>query len=121
LRHLTGVFPKFSTHSGIFGLVAPRYWLGDLVAGPLSSILGNVGYVAALKYFEPLVMSTVMLVAQIIGCFFVRITFRAAPMPEPVTWLGTCIALLGICSIVLAGRVSITHFNIHLRSSGGAS
>jgi hypothetical protein len=62
-----------------------------------------------------------MLMAQIIGCFFFRITFHAAPMPELVTWLGTTIAIAGICSIVLAGRVSVTQFNIHLQSSNGAS
>jgi hypothetical protein len=41
--------------SGVFGYLAPCHWIGDFVAGPLSSMLGSIGYVAVLKYFDPLV------------------------------------------------------------------
>lgn len=41
--------------AGAFGWLAPSHWIGDIVAGGLSTMLGSVGYVVALKYFDPLV------------------------------------------------------------------
>ena len=101
----------------MLGLLAPSHWLGDLVAGPLSAILGSVGYVAALKYFDPLVMATVMLSDQIIGNFFFRLVFRFAPPPRHVTLLGTAVSIAGVAAMVLASRARITHFNIRLRQN----
>lgn len=103
--------------AGVFGLLAPQHWLGTIVAGPISTILGSIGYVAVLKYFDPLAIATVMLSDQIIGNFFLRTLFRYAPWPQVTTWVGTAAMLLGVAAMVLSSRVKITHFNIRLREN----
>jgi hypothetical protein len=103
--------------AGILGLLAPSHWLGSFVAGPISSILGSIGYVAVLKYFDPLVMANVMLADQIVGNFFFRLLFAEATWPQALTWAGTVVMALGVVAMVLANRVRITHFNIRLREN----
>jgi hypothetical protein len=104
--------------AGLFGLLLPRHWLGDVVAGLLSATIGYAGYIAALKYFDPLVMAAVMLCDQIIGNFLLRITFQEAPWPRRMTLAAALpTAAAGIVAMVLASRAHITHFNIRLRQN----
>ena len=100
------------------GLLAPSHWLGTAIAGPISSIIGSIGYVAVLKYFDPLVMANVMLADQIVGNWGVRLIFRqVSGSPHLVTYAGSVVMVLGVVAMVLAGRVKITHFNIRLREN----
>ena len=108
----------FLRAAGLLGFLAPCHWLGTLLAGPVSSVIGSIGYVAVLKYFDPLVIANVMLADQIVGNWGVRLIFRQVDSsPQLVTYVGTAMAALGVLAIVGAGRVKITHFNIHLRKN----
>lgn len=107
-----------SVAAGLFGFLAPSHWLGALLAGPVSDLIGSIGFVVVLKYFDPLALANVMLADQIIGNWAVRLIFQQiSSMPQLVTYIGTLIMLLGVLAIVLAGRLKVTHFNIRLHEN----
>jgi hypothetical protein len=98
--------------------LAPCHWLGALLAGPVSDVIGSVGFVAVLKYFDPLALANVMLADQIVGNWGVRLIFhQVSSTPQLVTYVGTVLMMLGVLAIVLAGRLKITHFNVRLHES----
>ena len=102
----------FDTNHGVFG------WLnltGDHLALELYMVLscnflGTMGYVAVLKYFDSVVVSTVMLMEPVCAALF---GFWAGldPLPGPQTWVGDVIVTVGSAIVIMSGARKTEHID----------
>jgi drug/metabolite transporter (DMT)-like permease len=69
------------------------------------NIVGTTGYIAVMKYFEPIVVSTVMLSEPIIGSLLAA-AVGSDPLPGIQTWLGNIVVAVGIFLVVWSGARS---------------
>ena len=103
---------SFDTNHGVFG------WLnltGDRLALELYMVLscnflGTMGYVAVLKYFDSVVVSTVMLMEPVCAALF---GFGAGldPLPGPQTWVGDVIVTVGSAIVIMSGAKKTEHID----------
>lgn len=103
---------SFDANHGVFG------WLnltGDRLALELymvlsCNLLGTMGYVAVLKYFDSVVVSTVMLMEPVCAALF---GFWAGldPLPGPQTWVGDAIVTLGSAIVIMSGAKKTEHID----------
>lgn len=103
---------SFDTNHGVFG------WLnltGDRLALELYMVLscnflGTMGYVAVLKYFDSVVVSTVMLMEPVCAALF---GFWAGldPLPGPQTWVGDVVVTLGSAIVIMSGAKKTEHID----------
>lgn len=66
------------------------------------NIMGTVGYIAVLKYFDSVVVATVMLMEPVLAAF---IGFGAGvdPLPGIQTWIGDVIVTIGSVLVIFSG------------------
>jgi drug/metabolite transporter (DMT)-like permease len=74
----------------------------ELYMALICNLLGTTGYIAVMKYFEAVVVSTVMLMEPALGAIMGALA-GSDPMPGPVTWLGNAIVTVGIALVVWSG------------------
>jgi len=91
-------------------------WLGSavrfvptVVAAFICDILGNMGFIVALKYLPALVISVVILL-QPLGATVVGVSVGLDKVPDPLAAAGMLVTVLGTAMVVLgaAGKTSTT-------------
>ena len=106
---VTGVHSeyKFASNDKMFGAFG---WLNEdeaLVAilcfGPTAGFWGNAGYVVALLFFSPVIVSASFLFEPFIGQI-VGFLMDIDHLPGWLTWVGTCLVFCGILGIQKADR-----------------
>jgi len=103
---LTGQVLTYDMHPdhGIFGwlnLSADRLPLEVYIA-LVCNLIGTVGYVAAMKYFDPIVPAAVMLMDPAVGALL-GVAAGTADLPGPVTWFGDVIIAAGTFCVIISG------------------
>jgi len=91
-------------YSGLFGWMDPtpnRLPL-ELFMAVVINVVGTLGYIAVLKYFDPIVVSTIMLMEPVVGVF-IGVWVGVDTMPGVVTWVGDAIVTIGSGMVVYAG------------------
>jgi hypothetical protein len=68
----------------------------------LIHIKGTTGYIAVMKYFEPIVPATVMLLEPVIGALL-GTAAGTAPLPGMQTWFGDVIVAIGTFLVIWSG------------------
>ena len=74
----------------------------ELYMAVVCSCLGTTGYIAVMKYFDPIVPATVMLLEPVIGAFLGTLA-GTAPLPGLQTWLGDLVVACGTFLVIQAG------------------
>lgn len=93
---------NFSTDSkiGLFGWTANVHTaLIELYIVLICTIVGTLGYVGVLKYFDPIVISIVMLAEPILACFF-GVLLHVEVIPGMYTIAGALLILFGTYLVV---------------------
>ncbi|CAB9518416.1 Drug Metabolite Transporter (DMT) Superfamily [Seminavis robusta] len=104
--YLIGEDITFDMHPvhGVFGwlnLQADRLPL-ELYMAVVCNCLGTTGYIAVMKYFDPIVPATVMLLEPVIGALL-GAAAGTAPIPGLQTWLGNLVVAGGTFLVTYAG------------------
>ena len=96
---------SFSTDAsiGLFGWIVPRMdRLGvELYFACICDTFGTMGFVAVLKYFEPIVVSVVMLLQPFIATLEGLVLPMSTPLPGVLTICGGLIVLSGTIAVLL--------------------
>lgn len=97
---------SFSLHPdhGLFGWMDPalnRLPL-ELFMAVVINVVGTLGYIAVLKYFDSIVVSVIMLMEPVVGVF-IGILVGVDSLPGAQTWTGAAIVTLGSGLVVYAG------------------
>jgi drug/metabolite transporter (DMT)-like permease len=89
---------------GLFGWInwTPDRLPLELYMALICNVLGTTGYIAVMKYFEAVVVSTVMLMEPALGAILGALA-GSDPLPGPITWLGNGIVTVGIALVVWSG------------------
>jgi drug/metabolite transporter (DMT)-like permease len=74
----------------------------ELYLAVVCNVLGTTGYVAVMKYFEPVVVSTVMLMEPVLGALM-GVAAGLDPLPGLQTWIGDGVVTVGIVLVVWSG------------------
>ena len=74
----------------------------ELYMAVVCNCLGTTGYIAVMKYFDPIVPATVMLLEPVIGAFLGTLA-GTAPLPGLQTWFGDLIVACGTFLVIKAG------------------
>jgi drug/metabolite transporter (DMT)-like permease len=74
----------------------------ELYLAIVCNVLGTTGYVAVMKYFEPVVVSTVMLMEPVLGALM-GVAAGLDPLPGLQTWIGDGVVTVGIVLVVWSG------------------
>lgn len=104
IRNQETVTFDMHTDHGIFGWLNPasdRLPL-ELYMALICNCLGTTGYVAVMKYFQPLVPATVMLLEPVVGALL-GTAAGTAPFPGLQTWIGDLIVAGGTFLVIKAG------------------
>lgn len=74
------------------------------------NFLGTMGYIAVLKYFDSVVIGTVMLMEPVVAAFF---GFWAGldPLPGMQTWIGDAIVTVGSGIVIYSGSKKTEHID----------
>jgi drug/metabolite transporter (DMT)-like permease len=89
---------------GLFGwmnLQADRLPL-ELYMVIICNCLGTTGYIAVMKYFDPLVPATVMLLEPVVGALL-GVAAGTAKLPGLQTWLGDLVVACGTFMVIYSG------------------
>lgn len=89
---------------GVFGWISfrkDRIWL-ELYIAVICNGVGTTGYVAIMKYFDPVVVSMVMLMEPLIA-LFQGIAVGVATFPGFTTWLGNAVVVSGSVMVIWSG------------------
>ena len=89
---------------GLFGwmnLQADRLPL-ELYMAVVCNCLGTTGYIAVMKYFDPLVPATVMLLEPVVGALL-GVAAGTAKLPGLQTWLGNLVVACGTFMVIYSG------------------
>jgi drug/metabolite transporter (DMT)-like permease len=115
----------FSNHTvyGLWGwtnLALDRLPL-ELYLAVVCNVLGTTGYIAIMKYFEPVVVSSVMLMQPVIGTLM-GVAAGLEPWPGPQTWIGDGVVTVGIILVIWSGArttetIDATEALMHLTGS----
>ena len=74
----------------------------ELYMALVCNCLGTTGYIAVMKYFEPVVPATVMLMEPVVGSLLGVVTGTAS-LPGLQTWIGNVIVGLGTFIVIYSG------------------
>jgi drug/metabolite transporter (DMT)-like permease len=77
----------------------------ELYLAIVCNIMGTTGYIAVMKYFEPIVVSTVMLSEPVLGALMAALV-GSDPLPGLQTWIGNLVVAFGIFLVVWSGARS---------------
>ncbi len=103
---LSGQSYEFSTDDeiGIFGWLSLRKdrFLLELYVAVICNGVGTAGYVAIMKYFDPVVVAMVMLMEPVIA-LFQGIAVGVATLPGWITWLGNTVVVSGSLLVIWSG------------------
>ena len=77
----------------------------ELYLAIVCNIMGTTGYIAVMKYFEPIVVSTVMLSEPVLGALMAALV-GSDPLPGLQTWIGNIVVAVGIFLVVWSGARS---------------
>ena len=77
----------------------------ELYLAIVCNIIGTTGYIAVMKYFEPIVVSTVMLSEPVLGALMAALV-GSDPLPGVQTWIGNVVVAVGIFLVVWSGARS---------------
>jgi drug/metabolite transporter (DMT)-like permease len=102
----SGEFFTWDMHPnhGIFGwlrLEHDRLFL-DLYMAIICNCIGTTGYIAVMKYFEPIVPASVMLMEPVVGSLL-GVLAGTATMPGAQTWIGDAIVAAGTFLVIYSG------------------
>ena len=89
---------------GLFGwmnLTPDRLPL-ELYMAIVCNCLGTTGYIAVMKYFDPLVPATVMLLEPVVGALL-GVAAGTAKLPGLQTWLGDLVVACGTFMVIYSG------------------
>lgn len=89
---------------GIFGWISlrkDRLFL-ELYIAVICNGVGTTGYIAIMKYFDPVVVAMVMLMEPVIA-LFQGIAVGVATLPGWVTWLGNAVVVSGSVIVIWSG------------------
>ena len=103
---------SFDTDHGVFGwlnFTSDRLPL-ELYMVLSCNFLGTMGYVAVLKYFDSVVISTVMLMEPVCAALF-GYWAGLDPLPGPQTWFGDCIVTIGSGIVIYSGASKEEHID----------
>lgn len=124
---LAGEDIRLSSHPnfGLWGwtnLSADRLPL-EMYLAIVCNVLGTTGYVAVMKYFEPVVVSTVMLMEPVLGALM-GVAAGLDPLPGLQTWVGNAVVTVGIVLVVWSGArttktIDATEALCHIGGGGG--
>mmetsp|Transcript_18404 Transcript_18404/g.18635 ORF Transcript_18404/g.18635 Transcript_18404/m.18635 type:complete len:431 (-) Transcript_18404:167-1459(-) len=97
---------EFSRHPdhGMFGWMNPTHdrLPLELFMAVVINLIGTIGYISVLKYFDSIVVSVIMLMEPVVGVFigyWVGVGF----LPGAQTWIGDAIVTLGSGMVVYSG------------------
>jgi drug/metabolite transporter (DMT)-like permease len=77
----------------------------ELYLAIVCNIMGTMGYIAVMKYFEPIVVSTVMLSEPVLGALMAALV-GSDPLPGWQTWIGNVVVAVGIFLVIWSGARS---------------
>jgi len=103
LKSETVTFDMHPVH-GLFGWAN---WQSDrlpleMYIAVVCNCLGTMGYIAVMKYFDPIVPATVMLLEPVVGALL-GTAAGTAPLPGLQTWLGDLVVAGGTFLVIRAG------------------
>ena len=89
---------------GVWGWISLRKdrFLLELYIAIICNGVGTTGYVAIMKYFDPVVVAMVMLMEPVIA-LFQGIAVGVATLPGPITWLGNAVVVSGSLIVIWSG------------------
>ncbi|ETW04929.1 hypothetical protein H310_04029 [Aphanomyces invadans] len=88
-------------HVGWLGWVQPDMLGVELYLVFVCTIIGTVGYISVMKYFDPIVVSVVMLLEPILATAM-GVFVGVDAVPGCLTWIGGFLVILGTGLVVLA-------------------
>ena len=74
----------------------------ELYMALVCNCLGTTGYIAVMKYFEPIVPATVMLMEPVVGSLL-GVATGTASLPGLQTWIGNVIVGFGTFIVIYSG------------------
>ena len=96
---------SFDSKVGLAGWVHPlqadRLPL-ELYIAIVCNGIGTMGYIAIMKYFDPVVVSMVMLMEPIVATF-IGMAVGVSTLPGLVTWIGNAVVVLGSIMVIYTG------------------
>ncbi|KAH9140105.1 hypothetical protein AeRB84_015632 [Aphanomyces euteiches] len=98
-------------HVGWFGWTQPDMLPVELYLVFVCTIVGTVGYISAMKYFDPIVVSVVMLLEPILATA-IGVVFGVDTIPGILTWVGGLLVLAGTGLVVMAGSNKIESHDV---------
>jgi drug/metabolite transporter (DMT)-like permease len=88
---------------GLMGWLSPRQFLIELYLVFICTIIGTLGYISVMKYFDPIVVSVVMLLEPVLA-IAIGVAAGVDHVPGRLTWLGGLLVIIGTCFVVLAAN-----------------
>jgi len=95
---------SFHPNVGLFGWMNPeldRLPL-ELYSAIVCNVVGTAGYIAIMKYFDPVVVSMVMLMEPIVASFM-GAAVGVSSLPGWITWAGDAVVVLGSAMVISSG------------------
>ncbi|RHY64177.1 hypothetical protein DYB30_000338 [Aphanomyces astaci] len=98
-------------HVGWFGWVQPDMLGVELYLVFVCTIIGTVGYISVMKYFDPIVVSVVMLLEPVLATAM-GVFVGVDAVPGFLTWIGGALVILGTGLVVLASANKIESHDV---------
>jgi drug/metabolite transporter (DMT)-like permease len=109
LLHVPFITFSFDPNRGLFGWVSH---LGvEIICVGVCSGMGTLGFVSAMKYFPPIVISVTMLLEPVIATV-ISVASGTASFPGVYTYIGGFAVILGTCLVISSSRSSETTVNV---------
>uniref|UniRef100_A0A7S1FTT4 EamA domain-containing protein n=1 Tax=Corethron hystrix TaxID=216773 RepID=A0A7S1FTT4_9STRA len=112
---ISGEYFSFTAHPnhGLFGwlnLSIDRLPL-ELYMAVVCNLIGTTGYIAAMEYFEPVVISTVMLMEPVVAVF-IGAAIGTDSLPDLHMWIGDMIVSIGAYLVISSGAKKTEIFDV---------
>ncbi|OQR91511.1 Drug/Metabolite Transporter (DMT) Superfamily [Achlya hypogyna] len=88
---------------GLFGWLTPSRLGIELYLVFVCTIIGTMGYISVMKYFDPIVVSVVMLLEPVLATAM-GVVVGVDSIPGVLTWIGGMLVIAGTCLVVLAAN-----------------
>ncbi|KDO30327.1 hypothetical protein SPRG_05038 [Saprolegnia parasitica CBS 223.65] len=88
---------------GLFGWVQADRLGIELYLVFVCTIIGTMGYISVMKYFDPIVVSVVMLLEPVLATA-IGVLLGVDSIPGVLTWIGGILVIAGTCLVVLAAN-----------------
>lgn len=100
--------------TGVFGFLMPRKLPVALGAALFVEVLGNLGFVVALKYISPLVVSVLALLGPVIASAE-NVWWRHMSPPTPLACVGMLVTIVGTAVVIAGSSASTTKVQVALQ------